>query len=371
MTGRGGRLWRLLGSISLIGLICAAPVGAPWHPLRGNLAVAAMAEDGLFSDLTPMTRAELSRQRGGFSISGFNISVGISVETVVDGFVKVSTSFSMGDGGQLTHLGTDVKTYTPSGAFVPDVAAIVQRATPDVGAIMDHVFDAADAAKGDGTVDKKAAAGGATAAAVLGTADTLVKVTEGLVPGADTAKAPAGGEVPASPVQSAARSTAPTVPVTSGPFDGEVLAGDPLAGSVAASPKTTAAKTIKTSPKATASATVAAPAAVAASSRPPGAATQVSIGQAEAPKVGTSDNGIQVADLAGADTPRGGQASILHQVGDGHLSIIENSMNNVTVRQSTRINLTVENFMKTQDMIRLQKSLETTARLAGIASLRR
>lgn len=342
LGGRGGRLRRLLGSISLIGLLCATPLDDP---------LAAVAEGDLFSDLTPMTRTELARERGGFSISGFDISVGVSVETVVDGFVKVSTSFSVGDAGKLTHLGTEVKTYGPSGSHMPDVSAIVQRAAPDVGAIMDRVFGAADAGVGDdGSVDKKAVAGGATTAAVAGTAETLVKVTEALAPDAAARPVPAPEAV------------TPTLPVTSSPFDGAALAAG--AGDTAATP-------IKTSPKATASATAAAPAAVAASSQSPVATTQVSIGRPEVPKAGSDGQRVRAADLAGAETPRGGQASILHQVGNGQLSIIENSMNNVTVRQSTRINLTVENFIKTQDMMRLQKSLETTARLAGIASLRR
>jgi hypothetical protein len=204
---------------------------------------------------------------------------------------------------------------------------------------------------------------------------------------------------------------APTVPVSSTPFDGDSLASSAQPAQAAELPSNAAITTIKTSPKATASATVAEPAAVATSSQlavqvakastparistpgkkvsaptstvspepgqqVPVATTQVNIGQTSvqssaSKSVANGGQSVEVADLAGASSPSGGNTSILHQVGDGQISIIGNSMNNITVRQSTRINLTVENFVKTHDMVRLQRSLENTARLAGIASLRR
>src|SRR5690606_33711019 len=64
-------------------------------------------------------------------------------------------------------------------------------------------------------------------------------------------------------------------------------------------------------------------------------------------------------------------AEIVHTNGsDGHLSVINNSLNNVSIRQSVDVDLAVQNFHQLQNLTSIQRSMTAIARHIGVLSLR-
>lgn len=62
---------------------------------------------------------------------------------------------------------------------------------------------------------------------------------------------------------------------------------------------------------------------------------------------------------------------IVHSNGtDGHVSVINNTLNNVSIRQSVELNLSVENFHQVHGISAVQRSMAAISRHIGVLSLR-
>lgn len=427
---------RLLTSVSMIAFL----FGPAGNIGDGTLYLmrSAQAASALFSDLTPLSENSLARHRGGFSVGALDISVGVNIDTAVDGAVQVSTNYSVEQSGKLTKIGTTVATVGADGDMVPDASqivddsmpdtdAIVKEATPDTDAIVQEALGKGDKKESGPTVTAAADTGGPAApqadVAPPPAADSTPapKSSKPETPGtaANTGPAASSSAKPASPSTSAPKSPSPAPadppaqatasasppppaktpePVDVKPAFDDQVTKEPVTQTASAVTETvkTAAKTTRkaqtesrtakpaevktasaaptpsesTNPRPSPGSSKPAKSSKPAGSKTPEVETAVTVAKRTAAK-STSEPAGPEATAAAPVIEALEQARIVHRTSNGHLSVIENTLNDLSVRQATAINVTVENFTQVRALSKLRESMSTMARDVAISSLRR
>lgn len=416
---------RLLASVSVVAFVLG-PGGTIGY---GTLHVArpAQAATGLFSDLAPLSDSRLARHRGGFSVGALDISIGVNIDTAVDGAVQVSTNYSVEQSGKLTKIGTTVKTATPDD-MIPDTSQIVDESMPDTDTIVKEATPDTDAIVQDALGKNDGKDSGSAVAANTGnsaapqtdlssppapdspstpkTSDSQAPdMTANAGPTAESSKpapaksaAPKTGDLsPKNTVTADASSPSKTPdPVDVEPTFDDQMTQNPVTETAAADTRnaantgTTTKKTAPASPASTPAKTktaASAPANSTESSRPTGTpqpTTTPTPGKSKTPDVETTVTVAKRTAPEAKSKPDGTggsranpmiealeQARIVHRTSNGHLSVLENTLNNISIRQATAINVTVENFTRVRSLSEFQESLSTMARDAAISSLRR
>lgn len=360
-----GRTWLI--SVSVFAL--TFNIGAGFTSVSGSgvlsTAQAHISDEmEVFADLQPLDDMALEQQRGGFKIGNFDINVGVSVTTTVEGFATVTTNISVEMPGELKNLGTQISAVTQ------DAVNAAKTATE---AAVEAAKDAAQVAVEAAKVAVQAANSepGATGAGTE-TQPTTAKPDTGLV-------------------NQLTGNSPNTETIVSVPEVTEVLDG---LNEVQQAIKTAADAAIAGSKKAldgaiasTVDGTV--PAAVAAES-----------GHSLPTPMAVFDDSIQTAAVSPASTAVSGTEStpkqqhpatpsakdivaaatasvpepvtkIIHQTTqNGHLSVISNTLNGLSIQQTVSMNLTVDNFHHVQSMVNIQRNLSTISRQIGLFSLR-
>jgi len=77
------------------------------------------AHENLDRELTALavntlSSSDLDRKRGGFSIAGMDLSIGLQVSTEVAGIMRVVTNLNMNNAGQWTLVASRTQTFTPA-----------------------------------------------------------------------------------------------------------------------------------------------------------------------------------------------------------------------------------------------------------------
>lgn len=327
---------KLLVSVSAFALALAGSGVPGWQQGR-PISNAYAAPDELFADLAPLGDEELDRQRGGFRVGNLDISIGVSVKSTIDGFAQVITNFSIPSPGEIVDVDqivSSVPTVEVPDVVVPEVVVpeVPKIEVPDIGDVQKTVEEsvtlALDAAKlafkSPELGEKAELANSNNKDGVVNQPDTLGQISSAI----ETAQTAVSTALPAA--QESLGGT------------GNHQAGEP-------DPVTLTAADASSSGKA------------ASPSQHPLANANVVV---SGPDAKSDTMHIVAAAL-------GGEAEIVHRVEDGHLSIIRNTLDGVSVRQSVSVNLTVENFSQIQQATHLQRNLAAIARHIGVFSLRR
>jgi hypothetical protein len=80
-----------------------------------------------------LSNSELDRKRGGFSVAGMDLSIGLQVSTEVAGLIQVVTNLNMNNAGQWTLVASRTQTFpttgglTTAGATSPPIAPNTQN----------------------------------------------------------------------------------------------------------------------------------------------------------------------------------------------------------------------------------------------------
>jgi hypothetical protein len=120
----GKRAWR--PSLSVVGvLLTVSSCGAPrmptaefkYTPIQSravhrdlNRELAAIAPNALSS-------RDLDTKRGGFSVGGMDLSIGLQITTLVQGLMQVQTNLGMNNAGQWTLVATRTQTFPTTGGL--------------------------------------------------------------------------------------------------------------------------------------------------------------------------------------------------------------------------------------------------------------
>lgn len=354
MTKRHGRtasrvLLKLCASVSTFAITLGSS-GTLNAPQGFSPAYAAGEVPDAFADLEPMNQEALDEARGGFSVGNVNIHVGVTVETAIDGFVTVTTNFTMSMPGLLQNMGTDIKTIT-------DAATQAANAAVEAANVAVAAANAATSQAVGG-----ATSGGTNGNANTGTANTGNTITTGSVTGATqtlngTPESTGGGtggsllnnptvtEATHSLSQAAGQVAADLQAVSQPPA---APYNDSMAGGSGGSTDTPAPKVISV---------------VATGKESPGSNTAEA---ASVKVVGTSKNGDTL--IVPANT--GNMAEIIHDTTQGHTTVITNTLNNVTIRQTVSMNMTVDNFSALQNVSSLNRTVTSLSRQIGLLGLR-
>lgn len=288
-------------------------------------AFAAEAGD-IFADLTPLAANDMDRMRGGFKVGGYDINIGVTVRTAIDGVVEVTSNFSIDRPGALQNLSTQIS----------EAAQTAVDAATDAAKIAVAV---AAAATDQALADAKKQVADATASI------PALKAAAPPPPSSPSAAA----DIPAlpSPQPSATSATAPkmTVEVMTSVIKDTV---DKITHTVAVQNAPSAVQNV--------------PAPVGEAPAPQDPPTADVPQQTPAPATTLPPTiPVSIPDMA----------EIVHTNGsDGHLSVINNSLNNVSIRQSVDVDLAVQNFHQVQNLTSIQRSMTAIARHIGVLSLR-
>ncbi len=156
---------RLLLSVSTFAVALCYGGFNSVHPLLAlDIAEAAVSDQmDAFADLTPLSDSTLETQRGGFAVGNYNINVGVTVTTSIDGFAQVTTNISVEMPGELQNMGDQIAEIAQEAVAAANTAAVV------ADAIMESAQAATTADAGD-----DAAAAGDMATAVVEQAPQVV-----------------------------------------------------------------------------------------------------------------------------------------------------------------------------------------------------
>lgn len=296
-----------------------------------NAAAPALAAEGgdIFADLTPLAAGDMEQMRGGFKVGGYDINIGVTVRTAIDGVVQVTSNFSIDRPGALQNLSTQITEATQTAVNAATDAAKIAVA-------------AAEVATGLALAEAKKQVAEATASIPKATTVAMPPPPPPIdAPAVTTAKLPPG--VMTSVTQDAADKITHTVALHS-PQQADIPDPPGANGSQAGANGSQAGAMPQPQPQP--------PQAL------PGSLTQHASGAATAPP---QTMPVSVPDVA----------EIIHSSGiDGHLSVINNSLNNVSIRQSVDVNLSVQNFHQVQSLSAVQRSMTAIARQIGVLSLR-
>jgi len=394
---------KLCLSVSAFVLIVTGPGGqgmtqSGWHLSN---AYAALPPGGdPFGDLDALPDQELESQRGGFRVGNIEVSVGVSVSTTIDGFVEVVSTFSINQPGELVSTGQTVQPVAQVDVpdvpqvqvpdvpqvQVPDVPQVQvpdvpQVQVPDVPQVQVpdvpevnvpdvpevNVPTVQPANNTPSTVGQTVVVDNAIKDSADLALDSAKEVFNSME-FKDKAKVTHNGvQAPSSPAQSSGSSGNQAVDIAvkeinTGLDSAKNTISDALP-SGAASSGTSGGNHQATSPGTeTLTATDAGAAGKAASpSQPLSANADVVV---SGPK---SVNDVVETSVASMDNA----VKIIHQTKDGHLSIVRNSLNGISIRQNVSVDLTLENFNQIQSMSRVQRNLASIAQQMGVLSLRR
>jgi len=344
----------------------------------GNAAVPQGVHDhaqDLFADLTPVSDAALDNHRGGFKMGGFDISIGVSVTSSIDGLLEVTSNFAIVSPGQIINTGQTVTNIPPIPAMpdMPEIPAIPEIPSVDIPDIPAVDIPAMDIPAIPGipapdlsvpVVSTPAPSGSSLAVdAASQVFDTINQI---------------GQTVSQHPAQAAGPNDQDTALQILVGASGDVSNALGKAGNTIVTAAPTAAPVLTPKPVTTPD-----PATLTAmDATPPGEAASPSSLPPDQATVVVSDHGPASAGhrLTIAGTPDtaevvaaafGGKSQVLHRSENGHLTVIQNIMDGMSIRHSVSVNMTVENFTQVQHLSKMHSHMASVARHVGVYSLRR
>lgn len=405
------------------------------HPLLAiDVAEAAVSDQmDAFADLTPLSDGTLEAERGGFAVGNYNINVGVTVTTTVDGFAQVTTNISVEMPSELQNMGGQIAEIAQEAVAAANTAAVVA----------DAINDSAQAATTASAGDDAAAASEMAAAVIepapqvveqstnnsqnvtapeaappvlaaaptepafseqpqqvadLPAADAAASVFDAIAaptPQDDAAPTPtvnaAVADTPVTPAQSVtafvetvqaeppaapAATPAPAVavvaeaPAPTAMPEPEVAVAAVTPDSAATSEPAPAAVVVAEAP-APAATSEPAPVAVVVAEAPAPVATPAAVPETVKPEPTVNASSSDTQKVLMLATSPEKLTQVIHTTnGNGHVSLVMNTLDNVLIQQTVSLNLTVENFRQVNSLVTLQKSISAISRQIGILSLR-
>tara|TARA_B100001939_G_scaffold314113_1_gene298309 strand:- start:2994 stop:4175 length:1182 start_codon:yes stop_codon:yes gene_type:complete len=321
----------------------------------------------LFADLAPLEDDDLARQRGGFSAGGFDIDVGVTVTTTIDGFVEVSTSYSYTSPDGLVHLGSDVKTLAQD--LSQNIKAAVSETVADAQQEKVEVVSAAAAtvAALNLAVEESNSYDNNMSASEQATAPSVAANTsspdQGGSPVLTLSSAPSSGVAPSS--GAAPAPVAASSPTSSAPPAAEETGIKVTVQNTSSGPTTTP---VHASAAAQSEQSPTSPVPMSSEVTPPQPATTPSPAVTTAAAVpAPTASQEQESPVPHAPVPT---TEIIHQNGQGHTTVLTNTQNGMSIRQTITYNITLQNFSQIQKFSKLQNSLTHLARHISLFSLR-
>ncbi|MFC7050034.1 hypothetical protein [Emcibacter nanhaiensis] len=331
---------RLMLSISLIAVSPEALLTGNGGQINWIERARAGNDNDAFGDLSPLKDETLEKQRGGFSVAGLEVDVGVSIKTTIDGFLEVSTNYSLDSKNGLVHLGSEIKNLAQNmtNSMIEDIQTETNAAINDSPAETSNTsasaMDPAPATlslSGNSGYDIDNSAAAEAVPAASATVASVVPATSNQAPQAETVSA----DFPLNEVKTRGPELSTTeTPVTTN--DAAPTAATTTATTV---PQTGAAESVADSDVASATVT---------STPAPSSATAAE----SAPSVPDS------------------MAEIIHQTSGEHITLLTNRLNNANIQQTVTLNITLENVSKIKDIARVQKDITQLARQISLFSLR-
>ena len=372
---------RLLLSVSTFAVaLCYGGLNAV-HPLLAIDVAEAAASDQMdvFADLTPLSDSMLEAERGGFAVGNYNINVGVTVTTSIDGFAQVTTNISVEMPGELQNMGGQIAEIAQEAVAAANTAAVV------ADAVMGSAQAATTADAGD-----DAAAAGEMAAAVIEPAPQVVEQSTNnsqnvAVPEVAPEALAAAPTEPAFSEQPQQAAALPAADAAAAVFDAiadptpqDAAAPAPAVNAAAADTPVTPAQsvtafveTVQAEPPAAPAATPVPPVAVVVAEAPAPAATPASVTETVKPEPTVNASSSDTQKVLTLSTSPEKLTQVIHTTsGNGHVSLVMNTLDNVLIQQTVSLNLTVENFRQVNSLVTLQKSISAISRQIGILSLR-
>lgn len=263
-----------------------------------------------FTDLVALKDETLEKQRGGFSVGGLEIAIGLSVSTAVEGIIEVTTNYSLNSDQGLVNLGSEITQLTQD--LTSDLSESIQATVTD---IMSDIEEETNSNPVDATVP----------------IPVTLSISEGSSYDNDISDPLGGDTTLTNPINE----TAPSPAMATGTVtDPDIIPSDTM-------PATPAMATgIVTDPDILPSDTM------------PATTTISTPINSETPVPETL-------------------VEIIHQTGESHVTLLTNRLNNVSIKQTVTLNITVENFAQIKGFARLQKDMDLIARQINLFSLRR
>jgi hypothetical protein len=370
-------------SVSVFALVLTGPgsqslIEAGWHVPHAYAALPSGGDP--FGDLEALPDQELENQRGGFRVGNIEVSVGVSVSTTIDGFVEVVSTFSINQPGELVSVGQtvqpvpqvavpEVQVAAAPEVKVPDVPKVQVPDVPEVKVPNISIPTVQNANNGksesnppgqlDASIKQSADLALDTAREVFNSMEfkDKAKVTQNGAP-------PASGTAQPSPVDHSGNQAVDVAvtEINTGLDNAKNTISDALPSGSASSGTSRGNHQANSPGTQTLTATDAGASGKAASpSQTPSANADVVVSGPK-PVNDTVETAIAAMD---------GAIEIVHQTKDGHLSIVRNSLNGISIRQNVSVDLTLENFSQIQSMSRVQRNLASIAQQMGVLSLRR
>lgn len=130
----GSKMARRLALSTATFVFCLGVAADPIAPAYAFDDPAADDPAMIFADLAPLAAPTLDAERGGFKVGGFDINMGVSVSSSIDGLLEVISKFSVATQGGLHYLGSEVKVMPDIRVDMPDVAALVAQSMAEANA---------------------------------------------------------------------------------------------------------------------------------------------------------------------------------------------------------------------------------------------
>tara|TARA_R110002073_G_scaffold225784_1_gene386580 strand:+ start:280 stop:1485 length:1206 start_codon:yes stop_codon:yes gene_type:complete len=373
---------RLMLSISLVAFSPEAIMTVSQEQIHWGDTVSAAERDAAyspesdaFSDLEPLENDALEKQRGGFSIGGYEIDIGVSVSTTIEGFVEVSTNYSLSSDKGLVHIGSQVKNLAQDMAqnMAQNMATDIEAQAKDTVNDIQSEWQKEISLTGAATPEENGSG------VVVAQADGLH--VEPLVPPDSVSPLPGTGSTtvdsvinpvvpsPAEEIDSAQAKLTFPIPVedrVSSPeqdmtFSQNKVEAVPSAGMEGAGP-------VKPTQPAPSNAAVVVP-------EPQEVSPETTVvaqggGQDGAATI-TAGEGASFSITNGGEEAPESLASIIHQTKGDHITLLTNRLNNASIKQTVSMNITLENASRIAEIARLQKDLNLITRHISLYSLRR
>ena len=378
---------RLMLSISLIALSPEALVTGSGGQLFWTDKAKAFGDDA-FSDLSPLGDKALEKQRGGFDVAGLEIDVGVSVSTTIDGFIEVTTNYSLNSEKGLVHLGSEIKNLAKglTNSMIEEIqsetaSAVSQAMEESTGAATAMDPEPAPLALSEhSSYDNDISATGATAPDSSATIASAIPETSRQTP--QTESTPT--DLPQSDIKSAGPVVSPSeTTIVSAPKATPTESNNPATDNPTPAPVTTTAVTVPNIGIADSDtgSQVAGTTVTSAPTRP--SATAESVADSEAVAVSevarTTGSSTQTPSPSTATESTATEgtppvpvsmAEIIHQTNGEHVTLLTNRLNNANIQQTVTMNITLENFSKIRDIARIQKDITQLTRQISLFSLR-
>lgn len=393
-ANKAGR-WRRATAIGAA-FLATFPAGSP--------VAAAMSDDLSLPGMHALQHRDLQRQRGGFSVAGLQINFGFSIETMVNDKFTVVSNFNVSTPGQVTALGTTVAQLTgptagsgdsDGGDAMPSAANLIADVNKAIGVSSGESTTQAVLSSVAENVDQK------LSAAFSGSGKPAIPHdTEVVTPVPAAVSAPITQPVAAEPLKPVSASMPNPIPV---PVSVPAPAGIemPVAPAAASQPVIASPPAVELPVIAPSGSTTVNPAVVppAPQSGPlPASTPPVAVASASplntpvpvagdtvapsAPKISvTQSAGISGTGNASIAVPVNnaqqfvvGDAAttqVIHDMLNGQLAVIKNTLNDVSIQQSVIMNFSVENFTNFRAATQNIRGLSSISRHVTSFSLQR